>query len=258
MFFRKSIGAKLWRWFLWISLLPALIVGYLSYSNARANLQEAIINRLTLTAVEKESGLVDLANSYKRQVDAFSSNQILQTLLQDFNRIQEGKPVDRRGSQDEIEFFLAVEVEEFHRAADFSRSLIIGKRGKVFIDTLGPDAGKDYSKEEIFRKGLEKTFVEYRLDPEGRPYLIAAGAVFPHSLVHEEEIGVLVLEATINETRKLLLRSGKEREREITLLLDSAGRPLFQSSMAEAATPSPSVLEAVGRKEERWMEEGGS
>lgn len=255
MFSKRSIGAKLYRWFLWVFLLPALTIGYLSYSKARENLQESIINRLTLAAVEKESSLVNLANSYKRQVEAFAANQVLQTLLVDLNRNQEGKSIDRHKLQEEIEFFLTVETDEFHRAANFSRSLLVGKGGQVFIDSLGSDTGKDYSRQEIFQKGLEKTFIEYRFDPQGHPYLIAAGPVFPHSIIHEEEIGVVILEADIYETRRILFTSEGNRAKESIFLLDREGRIILDSASGEVPLPA-SILSAT-RKSEGWVEEAG-
>lgn len=252
-FFKRSIGAKLGRWFLWISLLPALTIGYLSYSKAYESLKETIIHRLTLAVVEKESRLVNLAHSYKSQVEIFAANQILQTLLTDLNREQEGKPVDRRKLKEEIEFFLAVEAEELHRAGGFRRSLIIGKGGQVFIDSLGSDTGKDYSRREIFRRGSEKPFVEYHIDSQGRPYLIVAGPVFPHSIIHEEEIGVFVLEADMDETKKVL--SNSEKGGEVTFLLNHQGRILLDSSMGAIPPPSPDLR--AEREGNGWREEAG-
>lgn len=241
------------RWFFGVSLLPALTIGYLSYSKAHESLKEVIIQRLTLAVVEKESRLVNLAHSYKSQGEIISANQVLQTLLTDFNRGQEGKPVDRRKLEEEMGLFLAVEAAEFHLAGNFRRSLIIGKGGQVFIDSLGSDTGKDYSKREIFRRGSEKPFVEYHIDSQGRPYLIAAAPVFPHSIIHEEEIGVFVLEADIDETQKALLSS--ENGGEVTFLLNHQGRTILDSSMGAIPRPPPELR--AERKDDGWMEEAG-
>ncbi|MFQ5588864.1 MAG: EAL domain-containing protein, partial [Nitrospiria bacterium] len=158
----------------------------------------------------------------------FSGNEALQNLLDDLNRAQrEGESVSG-ALRERVDLFQSVEAGEFFQATQFSGLRLIGADGRIFLDTHAPqkikDVSQDISNDDLFQKGLKRTFSAYRFDTQNRPYLLVAGPVFPHALVRDNPIGVLVLTAPIDETERRLLSPGGARKSKETSLIDFSGR----------------------------------
>jgi PAS domain S-box-containing protein len=260
--FYKSIRGKLLQWFLWVSLIPALLIVYFSYGVAQKSIYDATIGKLTLAAVEKESALVHFLDSNIKQLRTFAIDQALQTLVADFNRLEERSLTKPSRFKEETTAFTEIELKEFQRETGFDRSLIVGKEGKVLIDTLHQMEGKDYSNDKIFRRGIQESFATFRFDAEDRPYLIVAGPIPPHAAVLEEVIGVLILTARIDSIRHLLLTEGETGEPGVTplstgstSLFDSSGRIIVQPTQEKKAPYAPATLKKALARESGLIED---
>ncbi len=236
---KKEIRGRLFFWLLLFTLIPLFIIASLNYDQLRQDYLLGARNTLTLDAIQNKAALEALLASYKQRLNTFGVNQILQTLLEEFNDTEHEEGGLGR-LKEKADHFQAVELEEFFQTAHFIGLRVVGVNGKVFIDTQGRENGQDLSSDIAFQEGLKEVFVEYRFDSQGDSVLIVTGPVFPHAIDRGASIGVLSLTAAIDETKRHVKAAENTKH---AYLIDQQGR-VIAKSIPEGGKALPSrVLE---------------
>lgn len=81
-FFQKSLLNKLVVLFLAVSLIPIAIVGYMSYSSAKANLREQIMGGLETTAQSREMAIERILKLRVEQVKFLGITELVQESIE--------------------------------------------------------------------------------------------------------------------------------------------------------------------------------
>ncbi|MFQ5543932.1 MAG: hypothetical protein ACE5FY_06225, partial [Nitrospiria bacterium] len=75
--FKIGIEGKLLRWFLFIAIMPLIIIGLFSVRHIRESLWDGMLDDIAMDITDKEIGLGNIIISYNKQVNIIASNVLI-------------------------------------------------------------------------------------------------------------------------------------------------------------------------------------
>lgn len=165
----RSLKSKLIVLFLLVSLVPIAIIGYVSYSSGKATIQKQFLDNLTAIAKSRENNVLTHLRRRMEQIEILAANELVQTLIEGWNKKEKGETVDEAALQKKADNFIEVELPEYHDITTFYDYTFIGESGKVYFSTDKSIVGEDMSGDEIFQRGLkEKFYTDMDIDKKNR------------------------------------------------------------------------------------------
>ncbi len=235
--FKNSLKHKLIILLLGISLVAVLSVGILTYFSAKLALENAFFNNLKTIAQSRESHLQSILRLRLQQVDMLAANELLQGLMEDFDRKEKGEKVDEVSLQKRVISFVDTELPEYARVTPFYDFIFLSNAGKVKFASEKELVGQDFSTDERFIRGQkEKIIVDMFMDEKrgGATYGIVA-PIFPHAVVHKEAIGVIIVKVNPIIINALMTNREGMGESGETYIVNKAGLMISESRFMEDA-----------------------
>jgi methyl-accepting chemotaxis protein len=193
-FITKSLMNKLIVLFLLVGLVPIAIVGYMSYSSGRAALEERVLDKMEAISESRERHIQTLLRLRMEEIDILAANEIVQTIVESWNKKEKGETVDVVNLQKEADNFIETELPEFSQITPFFEYTFIGETGKVYFSTDKSIIGDDLSQDEIFKRGLKEKFsTDLAIDKKtGKQFYAVVVPLFPHEAAHKNAMGIII------------------------------------------------------------------
>ncbi len=192
--FKNSLKKKLIILLLGISLVVVLSVGILTYFSAQKALKNTFFDNLKTIAQSRESHLQSILRLRLEQVDILGTNELLQEIIEDFNRKEKGEKIDEISLQKRVSSFTETELPEYIQVSPFYDFIFLSKIGKVSLAFEKELIGQDFSGDERFIRGQKEKFIIdiFKDEKSGRPAYGIVAPIFSHSVVHKEAVGVII------------------------------------------------------------------
>ena len=195
--FTKSIAAKLIALFLIVSIVPIIVVGFLSFNNAKKALEKSIEEAMISTSITKANHIAYFRTVTLDIIKIAGNLDIFRDNLYNVN-----KGIEVKKSTD----VLKEAMNDFLQNSNtFYRAKIIDKNGIVVASTtdVTNEDGKDVSDRPYFREGLKGSLISdpYIFNEDGIAQIVYATPVYSHN--SNVPIGVMVIhQALDNEINK--------------------------------------------------------
>ena len=192
-----------------VSVVALSITGFLSFNYADQILKQRAGDQLLGESTVRGETLRLLFESRIEQNKILANDPMVRILIEKINNVpeaelQEAKDANRRD-------FL-IQVQAFQELIGFSIGFedtkIIGKNGNVYFSLVGSKS-EDYSKDELFLKGLQGSFVEFEPSGNGKKMIVVSPVFASNSKIGDEPIGVIISRMRTAAIDSILLnRSG--------------------------------------------------
>lgn len=190
--------------FLLTALIPVAVIGYLSYSSAKAALQRQALEDLTLVAEAKEWVLYHFFEMAKDGAMELSSDGFIRNSAEAMQKLDPKGP-RYTGLQKALSMYL--KHNKMHHDMGIYLILVTDMKGRVIAATEEGEIGADESEDEYFIEGKKGVYISDMYIPprptEGkRPYIAAAAP--PTDKKTGNPLGVIINFYYPDELRKML------------------------------------------------------
>ena len=192
-----------------VSVVALSITGYLSFNYADQILEERVRDQLLGESTAIGETLRLLFESRIEQNNILASDPMIQILISEMNdvsdeNLKEIKEINRRDYLIQVQAFQ----ELIGFSIEFEDTKMIGSNGKVFFSLIGVKED-DYSKNPLFKKGIEQSFVEFEPTENGKKMIVVSPVFAKDSKKGDEAIGVIISRMRTTAIDNILLnRSG--------------------------------------------------
>lgn len=192
--FCKTLARTLIILFLAVSLVPIVIIGYFSYDSGKKAMKEKLIDKMLIIAQSRETHILTLLKLREEEIRILATNEKIQTLVNDWNKKERGESIDEVALQREASHVIKIDLQEFSKLTSFFEYTFVGETGRVYFSTDQSITGSDISKDEKFKKGLNKRFItDVSIDKKtGKQYYAIVVPIFPHEDNSGNPIGVII------------------------------------------------------------------
>ncbi|MCL4475660.1 MAG: MEKHLA domain-containing protein [Nitrospirae bacterium] len=190
--------------FLLTALIPVAVIGYLSYSSAKAALQRQALEDLTLVAEAKEWVLYHFFEMAKDRAMELSSDGFIRNSAEAMQKLDPKGP-RYTGLQKALSMYL--KHNKMHHDMGIYLILVTDMKGRVIAATEEGEIGADESEDEYFLQGGKGVYISDMYIPprptEGkRPYIAAAAPLTDKKTGNP--LGVIINFYYHDELRKML------------------------------------------------------
>lgn len=182
----KNLGltGRFISWFLFIGLIPVLIIGYISYFNSQSALTKGIYSKM--------EAVTDLASGeiiqYMKAQSGVLETMAVNPALEDFS--------DLDAMKSHIDAYYAIHSDDFYAL------MLLNSSGKIVYSTNNADAGLDKSLDAYFVNAKDKSYIKdiYKSSSTGETGFAVSAPIKKGSVLK----GVLVARYKLNELNKIL------------------------------------------------------
>ncbi len=195
-FFTRKISSKLIALSLGLSVIPVIILGFLSYNTTKKALENSISERLVAVAYSRAHHIENLLESSRDLVKSVASLKIIKDNLQN---MENGTEVEKSKN------ILEDELNDLkHNSVSFYRIKILNKKGIIVASTkeIVNEVGADRSERDYFKGGLTGVFISepYKSSTDNNEQVVYSAPIFSSS--SNQVIGVIAfhqaLDAAVN------------------------------------------------------------
>jgi len=185
-FIRKSLMSKLILLFLVVSLIPILIVGYMSYSSSRATIQKQTLDSLKTIAKSRETAVFLYLREKAGKVLDFSSDGFIRDSLEKINQ----KGPDTKRLSEELSSHLLENKKSLD--PDCYKITVLDIEGKIIASTSKDMGRGDKSSDDYFLGGKKGIFIKsvYHSESENKDLIAISAPLLTKTT--KEFIGVIV------------------------------------------------------------------
>lgn len=209
MSIKFNLGKKLVLLVMLVTITALGITSYMSTDYASETLKERGGELLIGESSIRGDSLRLSFESRIEQNNILANDPMIQSLVLEMNKIpnNEFKEFQENNRRD----FL-IQVQAFQELIGFSIGFedtkIIGNNGKVFFSLSG-NADEDYIQNELFQKGLKKSFIVFEPTESGKRLVVVSPIFADDSKKGDEPIGVIISKTRTTSIDNILLnRSG--------------------------------------------------
>ncbi|MEK6728073.1 MAG: hypothetical protein AABY28_05340 [Candidatus Omnitrophota bacterium] len=146
--FNKSLKNKIITLVLSLVLICIAAVGALGYFSGKAAIEKQVKAGLLSIAESREQAIAQLLKFRFEEIEILATNKILQDIMEAWNKIEAGEPVERIALKKNTDSFVEIELPEYRQVApSFYDYIFIGKTGKVYFATDKSIIGKNLSED---------------------------------------------------------------------------------------------------------------
>lgn len=142
IFKKFGLTARFISWFLFIGIVPMIIVGYLSYSSSQRALEQDAVSKLNSIHTSLANHITQYFNDQKELIFTFSHNPGIEGNMKDAVKLQE-----------EVNHLIKEHTE-------FYDVMIIDKYGKIIASNNPKEIGMDKSQDAYFVSAKEKPYIK--------------------------------------------------------------------------------------------------
>jgi PAS domain S-box-containing protein len=153
-----KIKYKLITTFIFLVLVPILIIGSVSYINGRNELKLNEYETLTAVTTSRKNTLEILLELRMQQVKMFGAKYNLKKILNLHKQKHSTKEVNEVELNELKKNFLNGELDEHTDLSTYYSFIVVGQSGKVVLASDSSLINRNYSRNKLFIKGMQESF----------------------------------------------------------------------------------------------------
>lgn len=189
-----------------VSLIGIGLTIVFSFHYGNIILEERVVNQLESESTIRSDSIKGLLDSKVQQIQVIATDPMIRNLINEFNTINDTATFNAKITERRIDFLIQIQAYEssIGGSNDLEDVQIINNDGRKLFALINAKDKRNFESDPVFRKGLNKSYVEITIDDENKRKLVIATPIF-NKPKDEKAIGVAIVTANTQLIDKILL-----------------------------------------------------